>query len=120
MAEEMYRIAEVCARHRLLVDFHGCCKPTGLQRTWPNVVNHEAVFGLEQMKWSKPDVDQITYDVTLPFIRSIAGPMDYTPGAMRNAVPGQYYPCRSKLRTRGRMHAFYGLAAYRLRRHTHT
>jgi alpha-glucosidase len=101
MAEEMYRIAEVCARHRLLVDFHGCCKPTGLQRTWPNVVNHEAVFGLEQMKWSKPDVDQITYDVTLPFIRSIAGPMDYTPGAMRNAVPGQYYPCRSNPMSQG-------------------
>ncbi len=101
MVREMYRIAEVCARHHLLVDFHGCCKPAGLQRTWPNVVNHEAVFGLEQLKWSKPDVDQITYDVTLPFIRSIAGPMDYTPGAMRNAVPGQYYPCRSNPMSQG-------------------
>lgn len=101
MSEDMYRIAEVCARHKLLVDFHGCCKPTGLLRTWPNVINHEAVFGLEQLKWSKPDVDQITYDVTLPFIRSIAGPMDYTPGAMRNAVPGQYYPCRSNPMSQG-------------------
>ncbi|MBD5233042.1 MAG: glycoside hydrolase family 97 protein [Bacteroidales bacterium] len=101
MIEDMYRIAEVCAKHKLLVDFHGCCKPSGLQRTWPNVVNYEAVFGLEQLKWSKPDVDQLTYDVTLPFIRSIAGPMDYTPGAMRNAVPGQYYPCRSNPMSQG-------------------
>ncbi|MDE6196360.1 MAG: glycoside hydrolase family 97 catalytic domain-containing protein, partial [Muribaculaceae bacterium] len=89
------------ARHKLRGDFPGCGKPTGRLRTWPNVINHEAVFGLEQLKWSKPDVDQITYDVTLPFIRSIAGPMDYTPGAMRNAVPGQYYPCRSNPMSQG-------------------
>lgn len=101
MIDFMYRTAEICARHHLLVDYHGCAKPTGLQRTWPNVVNYEAVFGLEQMKWSKPGVDQITYDVTLPFIRSIAGPMDYTSGAMRNAVAGQYYPSRSKPMSQG-------------------
>lgn len=101
MAEEMYRIAEVCGRNKLLVDFHGCCKPSGLQRTWPNVVSYEAVFGLEQLKWSKPGLDQISYDVTLPFIRSIAGPMDYTPGAMRNATAAQYYPCRSNPMSQG-------------------
>lgn len=94
MIRFMYNAADVCARNKMLVDFHGCSKPTGLQRTYPNVINYEAVFGLEQMKWSKPEIDQITYDVTLPFIRSIAGPMDYTSGAMRNAVPGQYFPNR--------------------------
>lgn len=101
MVEQMYRIAEVCAANGLLVDFHGCCKPSGLQRTWPNVVSYEAVFGLEQLKWSKPGLDQISYDVTLPFIRSLAGPMDYTPGAMRNAPLKQYYPCRSNPMSQG-------------------
>ena len=101
MIDFMYRTAEICGRHHLLVDYHGCAKPTGLQRTYPNVINYEAVFGLEQMKWSKPGVNQITYDVTLPFIRSIAGPMDYTSGAMRNSAPGQYYPSRSKPMSQG-------------------
>lgn len=101
MINFMYRAAETCACNKMLVDFHGCAKPTGLQRTYPNVINYEAVFGLEQMKWSKPETDQITYDVTLPFIRSLAGPMDYTSGAMRNAVPGQYTPNRHKPMSQG-------------------
>ena len=65
----------------MLLDFHGIFKPTGLSRTWPNVVNYEGVFGLEQMKWSPETVDQVTYDVTMPFIRMVAGAMDYTQGA---------------------------------------
>ncbi len=76
------RVAEAAARHKLLVDYHGGSKPTGLQRTWPNVLEHESVLGLEQSKWSDkacPD-----YAVLLPFIRMAVGPMDYTPGAMLN------------------------------------
>ena len=79
------RAAETAAKYRLMVDFHGTYKPTGLHRTWPNVVNYEGVHGLEQMKWASSDVDQVTYDVTMPFIRMVAGPVDYTQGAMRNA-----------------------------------
>lgn len=79
------RAAEVAARYRLLLDLHGTYKPTGLQRTYPNVVNVEGVHGLEQMKFPGTTADQVTYDVTMPFIRMIAGPVDYTPGAMRNA-----------------------------------
>ncbi|WP_418698163.1 glycoside hydrolase family 97 protein [Bacteroides sp.] len=79
------RAAEVAARYHLLLDLHGTYKPTGLQRTYPNVVNVEGVHGLEQMKFPGTTADQVTYDVTIPFIRMIAGPMDYTPGAMRNA-----------------------------------
>ncbi|MCM1037674.1 MAG: glycoside hydrolase family 97 protein, partial [Bacteroides sp.] len=101
MIDFMYRTADICACHHMLVDFHGCPKPTGLQRTYPNVVNYEAVFGLEQMKWSTPTVDQVTYDVTLPFIRSVAGPMDYTQGAMTNASRGQYFPSRSNPMSQG-------------------
>ena len=78
------RAAQTAARYGLLVDFHGTYKPAGLNRRWPNVLNYEGVHGLEQMKWS--EADQVTYDVTAPFIRMAAGPMDYTQGAMRNAT----------------------------------
>ena len=87
-----YRAAEVAAKHKLMVDFHGCAKPAGLNRTYPNVVNFEAVHGLEQMKWRKPDTDQMAYDVTIPFIRNVAGPIDYTQGAMKNAPRDKYKP----------------------------
>ena len=81
-----YRAAQTAAKYQLLVDFHGTYKPTGLNRTYPNVINYEAVNGLEQMKWTGPEMDMVTYDVTMPFIRMIAGPVDYTQGAMRNAT----------------------------------
>jgi alpha-glucosidase len=84
-----YRAAEIAARYKLLLDFHGTYKPTGLQRTYPNVINFEAVHGLEQLKWNAND-DQVTHDVTIPFIRQVAGPMDYTQGAMRNATKNNY------------------------------
>lgn len=87
-----YRVSQLAAKYKLLVDFHGAYKPTGLQRTYPNVLNFEGVHGLEQMKWSPNTVDQVTYDVTIPFIRMLAGPMDYTQGAMRNATKNEYYP----------------------------
>jgi len=77
-----WRIAEQAAAYKLLVDFHGAYKPAGLRRTWPNVLTREGVKGLENAKWSydiNPD-----HDLTIPFIRMVAGPMDYTPGAMVN------------------------------------
>ena len=93
--------AETAARYRLMLDLHGTYKPTGLHRTWPNVVNYEGVHGLEQMKWASPEVDQVTYDVTIPFIRMVAGPMDYTQGAMRNASRENYYPVNSEPMSQG-------------------
>ena len=81
-----YKCAETAARYHLLIDFHGTYKPTGLNRTYPNVLNFEGVYGLEQLKFSGRSNDQVVYDVTIPFIRQVAGPMDYTPGAMRNAI----------------------------------
>lgn len=87
-----WKAVETCARYGLVVDLHGMYQPAGMNRTWPNVLNFEGVFGLEQMKWSSRETDQLTYDVTVPFIRQVAGPMDYTQGAMRNAAPGRYYP----------------------------
>ena len=87
------RAAEVCAEHRLLVDFHGAFKPAGFTRTYPNVLNFEGVFGLEQMKWTPTTVDQMRYDCEIPFIRQAAGPMDYTQGAMLNGGKWNYHPC---------------------------
>jgi alpha-glucosidase len=79
-----YEIAKLAAENHLLVDYHGVSKPTGLQRTYPNVVGYEGVRGMEYVKWSNED-NIPRYDVTLPFIRNLAGPMDYTSGAMRNS-----------------------------------
>ncbi len=112
MVDFYYEVARTAAKYHLLVDFHGAYKPTGLSRTYPNVLNYEGVHGLEQMKWSEPSVDQVTYDVTIPFIRAVAGPMDYTQGAMRNAARGKYFPSNEEPMSQGtRCHqlAMYGV-----------
>jgi len=96
-----YRCAATAAKYDLIIDFHGAYKPTGLHRTYPNVLNFEGVFGLEQLKWSTPEVDMVTYDVTIPFIRMLAGPMDYTQGAMRNAIQKNYHPVNSEPMSQG-------------------
>ncbi len=84
------KIARKCAEHELLVDFHGAYKPSGLERAYPNVISYEGVKGLENAKWSNlPDPE---HDVTLPFIRMVAGPMDYTPGAMINKTKENFTP----------------------------
>ena len=84
------RAAETCAKYHLLVDFHGAFKPAGFVRTYPNILNFEGVFGLEQMRWSGLEYDQMKYDTEMPFIRQTAGPVDYTPGAMLNGTRATY------------------------------
>jgi len=86
----LYEIAKKAAEYHLIVDYHGVFKPTGLQRTYPNVVGYEGVKGLENYKWATED--QPRYCVSIPFIRMMAGPMDYTPGAMRNSVKENFRP----------------------------
>ncbi|MCF6268974.1 MAG: glycoside hydrolase family 97 protein [Melioribacteraceae bacterium] len=83
LVDYYWRVAEAAAKKKLLVDFHGGYRPDGLRRTYPNVITREGVKGLEQSKWSK-DVTP-THNLIIPFIRMVAGPMDYTPGAMVNA-----------------------------------
>ncbi len=83
MVDYYYRVAKAAAERKLLVDFHGAYKPTGLRRAYPNVITREGVQGLEHCKWSADSDPE--HNVTLPFIRQVAGPMDYTPGAMLNA-----------------------------------
>lgn len=101
MVRFVYELAEVAAKYHLLVDYHGVYKPTGLQRTYPNAINFEGVHGLETMKWLGREHDQLTYDVTIPFIRAVAGPMDYTPGAMRNVPRDRYEPNYSRPMSQG-------------------
>jgi alpha-glucosidase len=88
-----YEIARKAAENHLMVDYHGIFKPTGLQRTYPNVVGYEGVKGMENVKWANEDVPR--YDVTIPYIRMMAGPMDYTPGAMRNSNRANFRPVNS-------------------------
>ena len=95
-----YEIASVAAKHQLVLDFHGMFPPQGLMRTWPNVINVEAVRGMEYSKWSVDDRVP-KHEVSLPFIRMIAGPMDYTPGAMRNATKGNARPSNSSPESQG-------------------
>lgn len=84
------KIARECAKRELLVDYHGAYKPSGLNRKYPNVISYEGVKGMENDKWSdKPDPE---HNTTLPFIRMVAGPMDYTPGAMLNANKVNFHP----------------------------
>lgn len=96
-----YRCAETAAKYNLLIDFHGTYKPTGLNRTYPNVINFEGVYGLEQLKFSSRSNDQVTYEVTIPFIRQVAGPMDYTQGAMRNATKENFRTIYSEPMSQG-------------------
>lgn len=90
-----YKIAESAARHHLLLDYHGL-KPSGIQRAYPNILNFEGVKGLENSKWEPrvsdgPLHNQPRYDVTIPFLRMLTGPMDYTPGAMENARRDNFF-----------------------------
>ena len=80
-----YRMAAMAAKYHLFVDFHGAYKPTGLSRTYPNVLNFEGVYGLEQSKWDD-ELNQVNYECMIPYIRQVAGNLDYTQGAMDNAT----------------------------------
>jgi alpha-glucosidase len=75
-----WEVAEKAASYKLIVDFHGTYKPTGLRKVYPNVLTREAVAGLEQSKWGNKC--NLEHEVTIPFTRMLAGPMDFTPGAV--------------------------------------
>jgi len=84
------QLAKACAQQQLMIIFHGCAKPTGLQRKYPNIVNFEAVRGAECTKWD--DTANPDYHLQFPFIRMLAGPLDYTPGSMRNVRRADFHP----------------------------
>ncbi|MBQ6062169.1 MAG: glycoside hydrolase family 97 protein [Prevotella sp.] len=80
------RIAATCAKYHLFLDYHGYFAPTGMSRTYPNILNYEGVFGMEEIRWCEAEKDMPRYQVTFPFIRMMAGNVDFTPGAMRNGT----------------------------------
>lgn len=81
-------LAEECAKRHILLNLHGMYKPTGIQRTFPNVVNIEGVLGLEYNKFSNRCTPR--HNLTIPFVRNVTGPMDYTPGGMRYQSPATF------------------------------
>jgi hypothetical protein len=90
-----YQVAACAAKHHLYLDYHGL-KPCGIQRAYPNIFNFEGAKGLENSKWEPrvgdgPLHNQPRYDVTAPYLRMLAGPMDYTPGAMTNAMKDSFF-----------------------------
>ena len=86
----LWAFAEECRKNRMLVDYHGAHRPTGMSRAYPNVLNYEGIRGLEMMKFFKNSYDFLDNDVKEMFCRFVAGPADYTPGAMDNYPVGRY------------------------------
>lgn len=108
MARIYHEIARTAAKHKLMVFYHGAYAPTGLRRTWPNLITREGVMGNEYNKWS----ERITlkHTLTLPFTRMVPGPMDFTPGGFRNVFPGDFkvnFDLPEVMGTRSRQLAMY-------------
>jgi alpha-glucosidase len=111
MVRSCYEIAEKAAKYKLVLDYHGMFKSAGMNVTYPNVLNFEGVRGLENCKWHNYDAP--LYDVTMPFIRMLAGPIDYTPGAMRNAAKSCFRPVNDNPMSQGtRCHQMAMYVAY--------
>jgi len=87
-------VCREAAKRHMLVDFHGDQKPASMTRIWPNLINVEGVRGMEWSKWSRESEPE--HNVTLPFTRMFLGPMDYTPGAMRNATKATFAAINSQ------------------------
>lgn len=72
------RVVEACASHKIMLDAHEPIKETGIRRTWPNMMTREGARGMEWNAWSEGNSSE--YLCTLPYVRLLSGPMDYTPG----------------------------------------
>ncbi|HVW58383.1 MAG TPA: glycoside hydrolase family 97 protein [Puia sp.] len=94
-----HRIAKACADHHIMIMFHGAFPPKGFNRTWPNAVSREGVLGSEYNIWS--DKATPDHDVTLPFTRMPAGPMDYEPGILNNATKKGFRPIEGMVMSQG-------------------
>ena len=99
--EFIEKIARIAADNHLVLDLHGYHIPAGITRRWPNILNTEGVNGLERMKGYDIRLDQVKYDTYIPFIRQVAGPMDYTQGAMRNGTRESYHPSDTQPMSQG-------------------
>jgi len=86
-----HEVAEKAARHKLTVTWHGAYKPTGMERTWPNVLSYEAALNQEYNKWSQQGTPPV-HNLDIAFVRMLAGPLDYHQGGMRNQLPRDFTP----------------------------
>ena len=93
------RISKACADKKIMIMFHGAYPPKGYNRTWPNNITREGVLGSEYNIWSDKPTPE--HDVTLPFTRMLAGPMDYEPGILENATKEQFRPIGKKVMSQG-------------------
>lgn len=91
MVAFLHDAVQLAAEHRLTVTLHGAAKPTGLRRTYPNVLTTEAVLNLEYNKWDAVGVSP-DHEVTVAFIRMLAGPLDFHQGSFRHVWPRSYAP----------------------------
>ena len=73
------RVIECAAKHHIMIDNHEPAMPTGIQRTWPNLMTQEGVRGQEYNAWDRRGGNPPAHTVTLPFTRGLAGPTDFTP-----------------------------------------
>ena len=92
MVRSYHEMAAKAARHKLTLTFHGAYKPTGMERTWPNVLSYEAVLNQEYNKWQPPGVRGTppTHNLDVAFVRMLAGPLDYHQGGTRSVLPADY------------------------------
>lgn len=93
------RMAEACAKAKIMIMFHGAFKPAGFNRTWPHAVTREGVLGSEYNIWSEKATPE--HNVLLPFIRMVSGPMDYEPGILDNATAKTFRPIGDKVMAMG-------------------
>jgi alpha-glucosidase len=93
------RLGKEAAKRKMIVNFHGAFKPTGLERTYPNIINREAVQGLEYNKFSIKCTPE--HAAHIPFIRMLAGPMDYTPGGLFNSNENDFRIIMERPMTQG-------------------
>lgn len=99
MVNFYFRIAEACARHKIMIMYHGAFKPAGFNRTYPHSVTREGVLGSEYNIWSDKATPE--HNVLLPFIRMVSGPMDYEPGILDNATSKTFRPIGDKVMSIG-------------------
>jgi alpha-glucosidase len=85
------KAVQLAAENRLTVTLHGCPKPTGLERTYPNLLTHEGVMNLEYDKWDPVGITP-DHEVTVPFTRMLAGPLDFHQGSFRTVRPDAFRP----------------------------
>lgn len=86
------KVIECAAKHHIMIDNHEPAMPTGIQRTWPNLMTQEGVRGQEYNAWDRRGGNPPSHTVTLPFTRGLAGPTDFTPAIFNfsEIVPGTH------------------------------